>query len=167
MALTLFLDTYLLVDEADAMLAGSTTWEGASVAEKEFALRTATVMLDTDSVWLSTAVSPTQPLAFPRREFHYWDPRLSLLVTVPEGTVPLLLQRAVAEQALHLQTYPSAGRGYEATWDSITVGPISLSNSNASSDPGKVPPRPSAVRKLLQPLLAQSSRPGLAWWRAN
>ena len=163
MPLALFTDTYVLVARADALLAGAETWESADTPTKEFALRTATTLIDSTDAFLGVAVDPAQPLAYPRLDFTYWESKLNLPVTVPQGVVPLRLEQAVAQQALHLLTYPSVLAGYDTTWDSITVGPISLSNQNASSDPGRVPRTPYSVRALLKPLQHRSSVSGIVF----
>ena len=168
MAFILFETTLVTVEEADALLEGSDEWSGLTTAEKQSRLREATKTLD-DQPWLSVAVSADQPLNWPRVAFTYYDTSKGLLVVVPEGTVPRRVKLAVVELALHFTLYPSATKGFDATWDSISVGPISLSNANASSDPGTVPRVPASISLMLAPLLASGlGSPGnLAWWRAN
>lgn len=167
MAITLFENTFCEVATADQLLAGSATWSSASTAEKEFALREATKHLD-QKAWAGSAVSATQTLSWPRKTFSYYDVSKGLAVEVVEGTVPRQLQLASSTLALHFLTYPEASNGYSTTWDSITVGPISLSNSNAASDPGPIPRVPLMVDELIRPFLnGMFASQGIVWWRAN
>jgi hypothetical protein len=163
MALTLFETTYLT--DPSVYIAEDSTWSETSFEEQERALVNATRLLDT-MLWAGSAVAATQPLAWPRTEFSYYDPVLNLDVTVPEGTVPTRLEKAIARLALHLLKYPAVEKGYEASFDSITVGPISITNSNAASDPGRVPTIPYEVTKLVAPL-TRDGYTANSWWRAN
>jgi hypothetical protein len=124
----------------------------------------ATRVLD-DTTWLGYAVSPTQVLSWPRASFTYYDSSLALLVTTDSLTVPTRLSKATAFLALHYLRYPSAIQGYDANYDELTVGPITLKNTNATSDPGRVPLIPRQVSNLIAPLTTNSSE--LLWWRAN
>jgi len=163
MTLTLFENTYLV--DASAYLENDSIWSEATYEEQERALINATKFLD-DLLWASSAVSETQPLAWPRTGFTYFDPVLNLYVGVDEESVPIRLEKAVARLALHLITYPELLKGYESSYDSITVGPISITNANASSDPGRVPRIPLEVLSLIDPLLRVSVSSTI-WWRAN
>lgn len=163
MTLTLFENTYL--EDASAYLERDSIWSEASYEEQERALINATRFLD-QMLWAGSAVSTVQPLAWPRVGFTYFDPVLNLYVEVAEDTVPVRVEKAVARLALHLITYPELLKGYESTYDSITVGPISITNANASGDPGRVPKIPLEVYSLLDPLLRVSVSSAI-WWRAN
>jgi len=164
MALTLFENTYL--EDASLYLADDSVWSEASFEEQERAVINATRLLDTKP-WLSSALDKAQSLAWPRLGFTYYDPVLNLYVDVAEEEVPARLARATARLALHLLMYPEVIKGYDASFDSITVGPITVTNSNANSDPGgKVPKIPLEVLDLIDPLL-RVGHSNTAWWRAN
>lgn len=163
MALTLFENTYLA--DPSVYLESDFVWSEASYEEQERAVVSATRLLDT-MLWVGTAVSQTQPLAWPRTQLSFYDPVLNLQVSVEQAVVPVRLEKAVAKLAVHLLTYPAVEKGYEASYDSITVGPITLTNSNASSDPGRVPTIPLEVTSLLAPLV-RNSNSASSWWRAN
>lgn len=163
MTLTLFENTYL--EDASSYLQNDSIWSEATYEEQERALINATRLLDT-MLWAGSAVDASQPLAWPRDSFNYFDPVLNLYVSVEADAVPIRLEKAVARLALHILTYPNLLKGYESAYDSITVGPISITNSNASSDPGQVPKVPLDVLSLVDPLLRVSSTSQL-WWRAN
>ena len=168
MALTLFIDTYCTVETAETILGGNPAWDDSTLGQKELALRTATAILDNQEGWLGIASTADQSLAWPRASFSYFDKKLNRIVFVEEGTIPPRLTQATAWLALHYLTYPSAATGYEATWDSITVGPISLSNGNAQADPGTIPRVPTNVVLMIGPLLSGGGLgKGIAWWRAN
>ena len=163
MALTLFQNTYL--EDPSNYLENDSAWSEATYEEQERALIDATKLLD-QLLWAGSAVSASQPLAWPRVDFTYFDPVLNLHVKVDEDTVPIRLEKAVAKLAVHLITYPSVLKGYEASYDSISLGPITVTNSNASSDPGSIPKIPLEVFSLVDPLL-RVSRTTSIWWRAN
>jgi hypothetical protein len=92
-----------------------------------------------------------------------------LHVPVEQGEIPIRLEKATAYLALHLVKYPTVTKGYDVTYDSISIGPISLSNSDAgrSSSP-QTPLVPTEVSMLIQPLIFSQgyTAPG-GWWRAN
>jgi len=165
MALVYLTNSYL--ESADGYLADNPVWEAASSDEQEQALVDATRVLDQNQ-WLGAAVSPSQALAWPRTKFSFFDPVLGLEVLVNEGTIPTRLEKATAFLALHFLTYPQATKGYEASFDEISVGPISIKNTDAPSSSSKVPTVPTSISNLIAPLLynAFSSSQG-AWWRAN
>jgi hypothetical protein len=163
MALVLFENTFVL--DADEVLGGDTAWNSASSFDKEQALQTASFKLN-DKVWAGTAVSPAQSMSWPRTSFTYFDKSLNLFVEVPQGVIPLRLVRGVSYLALHFIRYPEVVLGYQSRFDSISVGPISISNSDASSDPGRVPMVPATVSLLVDPLLLRSET-NLSWWRSN
>jgi hypothetical protein len=166
MALTLFENSYL--ESADTYLADNPFWEAASSDQQEQALVDATRILDQNE-WIGTAVTSSQSLAWPRAKLSFYDPVLSLYVSCNQGTLPIRLQKAVAYLALHLVKYPTATSNYDVTYDSISIGPISLSNSDAgrSSSP-QVPLVPTEVTQLIAPLtFNQGAFAQGSWWRAN
>jgi hypothetical protein len=166
MALVLFTNSYLA--SADDYLADNPDWESATAEQQEQALVDATSILDQNE-WIGTAVSPSQSLAWPRKKFTFFDPVLGLHVENEEDSLPIRLEKATAALALHLIRFPSAIKKYDITYDSITVGPISLSNTDAgSSSSPNVPLVPMEVTKLIAPLVFSQgyAAPG-SWWRAN
>jgi hypothetical protein len=166
MALTLFKNSYL--ESADDYLADNPDWESASSEQQEQALVDATQILDQNE-WIGTASSPSQSLAWPRKKLTFFDPVLGLHVECEEGELPIRLEKAVSALALHLIRFPSAIKKYDVTYDSISVGPISLTNSDAgSSSSPNVPLVPIEVTKLVAPLVFSQgyTTPG-SWWRAN
>lgn len=166
MALLLFENSYL--ESADEYLADNPYWEAADSDAQEQALVDATRILDQNE-WIGTAVTSSQSLAWPRAKLSFFDPVLSVYVSVEQGTIPKRLAKATAYLALHLVKYPTVTKGYDASYDSITIGPISLTNSDAgkSSSP-QVPLMPSEINKLIQPLIFSqgATAPG-SWWRVN
>jgi hypothetical protein len=166
MALILFENSYL--ESADDQLADNPFWEAASDEAKEQALVDATRLLDQNE-WIGTALLPSQSLAWPRTKLSFFDPVLSLYVPVEEGEIPVRLGKATAYLALHLVKYPSVNKSYEVVYDSISVGPISLSNTDAgkSSSP-QIPLVPVEIKNLIAPLVFSQGyiSPG-SWWRSN
>ena len=165
MALTLFTNSYLA--DASAYLADNPAWESATAEEQEQALIDATRLLD-QTQWLGSSVTTTQALAWPRTTFSYFDPTYNQVIEVEQGEVPLRLAKATAYLALHLIRYPQVVQGYEASFDEITVGPISVKNTDASSSPGRIPTIPVEVTRLIEPLVWRGAAiSGSTWWRAN
>lgn len=165
MALIVGTNSYEAVADADEYFAtrsASEDWSTASVEVKESALITATAIVD-ENPWIGSAVSPSQALAWPRTGAVYSDMKLGLVVTVDSDEVPTRVLIAVREQALHLiQNGPAImGGSVEQIFESITVGPISLSDSNSKRSTPKTPP---TVKNMIKPLLRSSSVAGL--WRA-
>lgn len=168
MALVLNTNSYVEVSEADLYFVtriDSSNWSNASYDVKEQALVTATQIVD-DHSWIGSAVSSTQDLAWPRTSVIYFDDRLGLQLTVAEDEVPLRVKVAVFEQALHLLNNEDLLAGTTQTFESISVGSISLSDAN--SDVTKTSIKPSTVMKHLKPLLRRGSTGlGASWWRSN
>lgn len=93
-------NSYLTVDEADAVLEGrlhTDAWDAATTAQKEAALRMATRILDSRVCWLGTVAASTQALVWPRT---------GLLLRTGAATaadaIPTAVQEATAELALML-----------------------------------------------------------------
>jgi hypothetical protein len=159
MALILFENSYL--ESADDYLADNPFWEAADTDAQEQALVDATRILDQNE-WIGTAVTSSQSLAWPRAKLSFFDP-------VQQGEIPIRLEKAVAYLALHLVKHPTVIKGYETTYDSISIGPISLSNTDAgrSSSP-QVPLVPAEINKLIAPLIfSQGYTAAGGWWRSN
>lgn len=168
MALVLNTNSYVTVAEADTYFEtriDSANWENSTEELKEQALVTATQLVD-DNAWIGIAVSSSQALAWPRKEVTYYDSRLGQYIQVDSVTVPDRVKTAVFEQALHLIDNEDILTNKTQTFESISVGSISLSDSN--NDVTRVPIRPSLVIKAIKPLVKQGSiGMGSSWWRAN
>jgi hypothetical protein len=165
MALVLNTNSYVTVETADLYFEtriDSATWFDASDEIKEQALVTATQIVD-DHAWIGSAVSPLQALAWPRKNALYYDTRLGMDVSISETTVPDRVSIAVYEQALHLINNEDLLTGKTQTYESISIGNISLSDSN--NDVTRVPVKPAILVKTIKPLL--SIPQGNSWWRNN
>lgn len=169
MALVLNTNSYVEIADADEYFGtriDSANWFDASDEVKEQALVTATQLID-DHAWIGSAVSSSQALAWPRKNVVYFDDRMGQQITVAEDEVPLRVKVAVYEQALHLVNNEDLLAGTTQTFESISVGSISLSDSN--SDVTRTSIKPSVAMKPIRPLIRRGSGggQGAAWWRAN
>jgi hypothetical protein len=168
MALVLNTNSYVSIADADTYFEtriDSANWVAATNEIKEQALVTATALID-DSSWIGSAVSSSQALAWPRKNAIYNDDRLGLQVTIADDETPSRVKTAVYEQALHLVDNEDVLAGQSQTFESISVGSISLSDSNG--DTTRLPMKPSIVLKSLRPLIRKGSAGmGAGWWRAN
>jgi hypothetical protein len=168
MALVLNTNSYVSIADADTYFEtriDSANWVDASDEIKEQALVTATALID-DNAWIGSAVSSSQALAWPRKNAIYNDDRLGLQVTIAEDELPSRVKTAVYEQALHLIDNEDVLMGQSQTFESISVGSISLSDSNG--DTTRTPMKPSTALKPIRPLIRKGSMgQGAGWWRAN
>lgn len=167
MALVLFDNTYVTLVEADAFLSPrSSLWSSASTDAKERALVQATAILD-GRPWLGQSVALEQPLAWPRKAFSFFDPSLNQIVEIAEGSIPRRLKTATMNQALHFLSYPNLFEGSTIQeFESISVGPISISDSDTNKQRGVSTIPITSVRRLISPLLDASCN-GRTWWRAG
>jgi hypothetical protein len=168
MALVLNTNSYVETADADDYFEtriDSANWFDADDEIKEQALVTATLLID-DNAWIGSAVSSSQALAWPRKNAIYNDDRLGLQVTIAEDETPSRVKTAVYEQALHLINNEDVLMGQSQTFESISVGSISLSDSNG--DTTRTPMKPSTALKPIRPLIRKGSMgQGAGWWRAN
>ena len=168
MALVLNTNSYVTIADADTYFEtriDSANWIVTSEEIKEQALVTATSLVD-DHAWIGSAVSSTQALAWPRSSAIYFDDRLGLQITVADDEVPERVKVAVYEQALHLINNEDLLAGTTQTFESISVGSISLSDSNG--DVTRTSIKPSVVMKPIRPLIRKGSGGmGASWWRVN
>lgn len=168
MALELNTNSYVTVDNADSYFEtriDSAAWFDASDEIKDQALVTATQIVD-DNAWIGSAVSLSQALAWPRKYAIYYDQRLGSEVSFSTTEIPERVKTAVYEQALHLVNNEDLLAGTTQTFESISIGNISISDSN--NDVARVPMKPLRVMQLIKPLLkAGSGGMGAGWWRAN
>lgn len=168
MALVLNTNSYVSAAEADLYFEtriDSATWDNADEALKEDALVTATQIID-NHPWIGAAVSSSQALAWPRKNATYYDDRMGQEVKLSESETPTLVKTAVYEQALHLLNNEDLLEGKTQTFESISVGSISLTDSN--SDVVRTSVRPHYVMKFIKPLIKRTSTNySNTWWRAN
>jgi hypothetical protein len=168
MALVLNTNSYVEVASADTYFTtriDSASWDNAAEELKEDALVTATQIIDNNS-WIGSAVSPSQALAWPRKNALYYDNRLGQEITFSESEIPNLVKIAVYEQALHLLNNEDLLAQTTQTYESISIGNISLTDSN--NDVTRISITPSFVIKPLRPLIRRGSfGMGSSWWRAN
>jgi hypothetical protein len=168
MALVLNTNSYVEIADADTYFEtriDSAEWTSATDEIKEQALVTASQLVD-NHAWIGSAVSSSQALAWPRKNAIYNDDRLGLQVTIAQNEVPSRVKTAVYEQALHLVNNEDLLAGTTQTFESISVGSISLTDSN--SDVTRTSISPSVVMKPIRPLIRRgTSGPGSGWWRAN
>ena len=168
MALVLNTNSYVEIADADDYLdtrIDSATWFDTDDEIKEQALVTASLLID-DNSWIGSAVSSSQALAWPRKNAMYNDSRLGLQVTFAEDEIPSRVKVAVYEQALHLVDNEDLLQGTTQTFESISVGSISISDSNG--DVTRTPIKSTQATKSIRPLLVKGSvGQGAGWWRAN
>jgi hypothetical protein len=168
MALVLNTNSYVTIADADTYFEtriDSAEWETADDETKEQALVTATQLID-ERHWIGAAVSSSQALAWPRKNAIYYDPRMGQQITVANDEVPSQIKIAVYEQALHLVQNEDLIAQKTQTFESISVGSISLSDSN--NDVTKTSITPSIIIRPLRPLIRRDGiGMGGTWWRAN
>ena len=170
--MTLVLNTNSYVDSTSAdtyfvTRIDSATWDAAADSLKEEALVTATQIID-NHPWIGSAVSSSQALAWPRKNAIYHSNRLGLQITVGNTVVPSEVKVAVYEQALHLVNNEDLLTGSTQTYESITVGSISISDSNG--DVTRISKSPSLVTNRLKDFVksgASSGGQGGTWFRRN
>jgi len=168
MALVLNTNSYVLIADADTYFEtriDSANWVDAEDEIKEQALVTATAMID-DNSWIGSAVSSSQALAWPRNNAMYTDNRLGMVITFAITEVPSRVKVAVYEQALHLVNNEDLLTGATQTFESISVGSISISDSN--NDVQRTPMKSVQASKSIRPLLRNGGQGiGANWWRSN
>jgi hypothetical protein len=168
MALVLNTNSYVTIADADTYFEtriDSAEWEVADDETKEQALVTATQLID-ERHWIGAAVSSSQALAWPRKNAIYYDPRMGQQITVANDEVPSQIKIAVYEQALHLVQNEDLIAQKTQTFESISVGSISLSDNN--NDVTKTSITPSIILRPLRPLIRRDGiGMGGSWWRAN
>jgi hypothetical protein len=168
MALVLNTNSYATSADADLYFEtriDSDEWSTATDDQKDQALVTATQLIDNHS-WIGIAVSSSQALAWPRKNAIYYDHRMGQDITIAVNVTPSQVKIAVYEQALHLLQNEDLIAQKTQTFESISVGSISLSDSNG--DVYRTSITPSIIIKPLRPLIRRGgSGSSGSWWRAN
>lgn len=149
-------ESYVSVADFDAHCAA---WgydiAGRTAAQKEAALRQATVFIDTLGRYRSRRLSPAQALEFPREDLTEWGGH-------PAPGVPPRVRRACAElafKALSAPLKPDVARGGRVLSES--VGPISVT----FADDAPVGTTWRLAEDLLEPFLRRDATDlrGPAW----
>jgi len=168
MALVLNTNSYVEIADADDYLESridSANWFNAKDDIREQALVTASLLVD-DNAWIGNAVSSSQALAWPRKNAIYNDDRLGVQITFLVTEIPSRVKVAVYEQALHLVNNEDLMAGTTQTFESISVGSISISDSN--NDVTRIPIKSVQASKSIRPLLRKGGLgQGYAWFRSN
>ena len=168
--MALVLNTNSYVEVADAITYFETridaaSWDTATAATRDDSLVTATQLID-NNPWIGAAVSSSQALAWPRKNVIYFDDRMGQSITIANNVIPNVVKVAVYEQALHLLNNEDLLAQTVQTFESISVGSISLSDSN--NDVTRTSISPNIVMKPLRPLIRKGvSGMGTSWWRSN
>ena len=115
MAITVAVDTYLSVADADAywLLRNDSVWSAATTAEKEAALVVATQYIDGAYSFIGEVTNYTQSLAFPRASLEIRSGNFKG-VYYSSTTIPPQIEAATAELALEALSgtlEPSQSRG--------------------------------------------------------
>jgi len=158
MALVKGTNSYVTVAEADLYFETRIdvdAWTSSNNSQKESALVTATMLLDTLN-WTGTAVSASQPLAFPR-DGSYYDSKVGEEVLFTSST-PDRVIKATYELAYHLLNNDGL-LDDTGTVVNLSIQSIKLERIISSS---KIP---TFVRNLVKPMLVNSG--SRLWWRAN
>lgn len=159
MALVKDTNSYVTLAEAELYFADridADAWDTGTDAQKNKALVTAALYLN-DVKWTGTAVSDSQPLAFPR-DGSYFDPRVGTAVILSVAAVPERIIKATYELAYHLLNNDGL---LDSTGDvdELAVGSIKLKRVRA---PDGIPP---AVTRIIRPLMVSGG--SRSWWRNN
>ena len=165
MALVLNTNSYVEVLDADDYFEtriDAANWTAASETIKEQALVTATTIID-ERPWIGSAVSPSQALAWPRKNALYYDTRMGQDIKFAENEVPERVKTAIYEQALHLIDNEDLLLQTVKNYESISIGSIRLSDTN--NETTRISMTPSIAIKMIKPLTSRSHNN--SWWRSN
>jgi len=169
MALVVNTNSYVSIADANEYFdtrIDSANWFSAITDVKEQALVTATLMVD-ENAWLGSAVSSSQALAWPRKNVIYYSNKMGQQMTIADTVVPEQVKIAVYEQALHLINNEDVLLGQTQTYESISIGSISLSDSNG--DVQRIPKKPAEAMRPIRELIHRGRSGGMGgnWWRSN
>lgn len=166
MVLTVGTNSYVSLVEAEDYFAetlDADAWKASEDTVKEAALITATRYVD-ERPWIGSAISVSQSLGWPRRGAGYFDEKLGLMVYPSITEIPERIKFAVLEQAAYIIENKDELKATGQVFEQITVGPISLSDANPSSN-SRISKSSSKMLKLLSPLVRKHVG-GNTWWRA-
>ena len=158
MALEKGVNAYVSVADADAYFAdrlGGEIWLGLSEQVRAAALISATKHID-GMHWKNSAISASQPLAFPR-DGTYFDNRVGAYVAM--NPVPHNVEIATCETALYLVNNQSVLDG-QTSVKGLKVGPIELTEISSVS---QTAPMADVYLKDLKASISVRRQ----WWRAN
>ena len=116
-------DSFITVAEADAYWATNlypTTWETATTANKEKALKMATRILDEKCAWVGTRATSAQALGWGRTDVVYDG------ITVSSTTIPIQISNATAQFAGDLLVSNLTANAEGKGLNSLKVGDITL-----------------------------------------
>jgi hypothetical protein len=179
MALVEGTNSYVCLCDADEYFEtriDSSAWHSADEDDKESALITATQIAD-ENLFLGTAVSLTQNLAWPRKGVRYFDPKFGDFLEVSETEVPKRMKLAVLELAYELLANENMLTPSDQNFEEITIGPITLKDSDSDGSRVQARPVPRLYTSILKPLTVRGQQAVLGgaglgsgartWWRAN
>ena len=116
-------NSFITVAEADAYWATNlypTTWESATTANKEKALKMATRILDEKCAWVGTRATSAQALGWGRTDVVYDG------ITVSSTTMPIQISNATAQFAGDLLVSNLTANAEGKGLNSLKVGDITL-----------------------------------------
>tara|TARA_R100001244_G_scaffold99649_1_gene74399 strand:+ start:2374 stop:2877 length:504 start_codon:yes stop_codon:yes gene_type:complete len=116
-------DSFITVAVADTYWGTNlyaTTWDAATTANKEKALKMATRILDEKVVWVGTRATTTQALGWGRSDVT-WDG-----TTVSSSTIPIQISNATAQFAGDLLVSDLTANAEGKGLNSLKVGEITL-----------------------------------------
>tara|TARA_R110000824_G_scaffold66023_4_gene171610 strand:+ start:105 stop:632 length:528 start_codon:yes stop_codon:yes gene_type:complete len=116
-------DSFITVAEADAYWATNlypTTWETATTANKEKALKMATRILDEKCEWVGTRATSAQALGWGRTDVVYDG------ISVSSTTMPIQISNATAQFAGDLLVSDLTANAEGKGLNSLKVGDITL-----------------------------------------
>ena len=142
-------NTYLTVTDANTYHEGhlyASTWNDATLTQKEQALVWATRILDSQCLWVGVIASDTQALRWPRVSAYDRDGRL-----LANDTIPDAVEQATAELARHLITADrTAPESTERAVKRVKAGGVEVEFVNGTSPTALV--IPDAVFDLIRHL---------------
>ena len=144
-------NSYSTADEADVYFEQrlhTSTWDDASIDDKEKALMWATRLLDEQVMWYGSPVTDNQPLRFPRDGLYTLEGD-----EVGSTTIPSFLKNAVSEFAIHLL---AEDRTVETNRDLTGLRRVKIDTIEIETDPGQMnvsskPVIPPSVWSIIQP----------------
>ncbi len=116
-------NSFITVAEADAYWATNlypTTWDSATTANKEKALKMATRILDEKVAWVGTRATSAQALGWGRTDVYYDG------ITVESTTMPIQISNATAQFAGDLLVSDLTANAEGKGLNSLKVGDITL-----------------------------------------